>query len=181
MNAEESGPKFSMPVSHGSVTVRVNRITKANGYEYYQVRFYVDGQRMTKSCSGLAEAEKWAKDMAKKLHEGEGRVIHLHGHDRMAYLQAKAALPLNVPLELAVREYRLAHDLLGGKVSLLEAVRGFVDEKMEPVDPRPVPEIMNELLAVRKKDNKSAAHVKDLTNRLGKFAATVQRQRQPDS
>ena len=41
-----------------------------------------------------------------KLHGGDGRVIHFQGRDRVAYLRAKADLPVNVLLELAVHEYR---------------------------------------------------------------------------
>jgi len=171
MSAEESGQKFSMPVTHGSVTVRVNRITKPDGYEYYQVRYYPDGKRKTKTFSNLAEAEKWAKSMAKKLHEGDGHVIHLKGGDRLAYLQAVAALrPTKVSLESAATEYRLAHDLLGGKASVLEAVRCFAEEKIETVTPKTVPEILKELLEVREKERVSKVHLKDIGNRLGRFA-----------
>ncbi len=168
MSAEDSGPKFSMPVSHGSVTVRVHRVTKPDGYSYYQVRYYVDGHRKTKTLSELADAEKWVKAMAKKLHEGEGRVIHLQGRDRVAYLQAKADLPVNVPLEVAVHEYRVAQDLLNGKASVLEAVRHFAEERIEPVTLKAVPEVLKELLEVRTKEGVSKMHLKDIGNLLGK-------------
>lgn len=172
MSANEHGQTFPMPVQHGSVTVRVHRITKKSGYVYYQVRSYVDGELKTECCSDPVKAEKQAKDIAKKLHEGEGRVIHLQGPDRRASLQAKAALgPIQVPLELATHEYRLAHDLLAGKVSVLEAVRRYAEQNVEPVDPKPVPEILKELLEVRVKEGASKVHLKDIGNRLGKFAS----------
>ena len=172
MSKRKLGSQFPMPVTHGSVTVRVHRIAKKSGYVYFQIRHYVDGERRTKSCSHLAEAEKQAKEIAKKMHEGEGRVIHLQGLDRTAYLQAKAALgPIQIRLDLAAHEYRLCHDLLAGRASIVEAVRHFADTKTEPVTPKPVLEIVKELLEVRGKEGSSKVHLKDLGGRLNRFAA----------
>ncbi len=121
-----------MRVPHGGVTVLVNRIRKKSGYVYYQIRYYADGVRTAKSYSDLAEAEKQAKEIAVKLHQGEGRKIELRGGECTAYLQAKAVLaPIPASLELAAREYRLAHDLLAGRASLIEAVRYFAEAMRE--------------------------------------------------
>jgi integrase len=67
MEKKKLGDQFPMPVTHGSVTVRVHRIIKKSGYVYYQIRHYVDGQRKTKSCSDFAEAEKMAASIAKDI------------------------------------------------------------------------------------------------------------------
>jgi integrase len=172
MNTKKRGRKFPMPVTRGSVTVMINRIRKPTGYVYYQIRYYADGVRTAKSCSARAEAEKQAAAIATKLHRGQGGVIRLRGSDRTAYLQAKAALgPIQVPLELAAHEYRLCHDLLAGRASVVEAVRHFAEAKIEQVTPKLVPEILKELLEVREKEGASKVHLKDIGNRLGKFAA----------
>jgi integrase len=172
MKETTRGNQFPMPVTRGSVTVLINRIRKKNGYVYFQLRFYVDGVRKAKSCSDLGEAKRAAAAIANKLHQGESRTVQLRGSDCTAYLQAKAALgPIQVRLELAAHEYRLCHDLLGGRASIVEAVRHFAEAKIEPVTPKAVPEILKELLEVRKKEGASDVHVKDLGGRLRRFAA----------
>ncbi len=76
--------------------------------------------------SDLSEAETQATTIAKNLHQRESRVVQLRGTNCTAYLQAMADLALiQIPLELAAHEYRLAHDLLRGRASVLGAVRFF--------------------------------------------------------
>ena len=172
MKKKARGKQFPMPVTRGSVTVLINRIRKKTRYTYYQVRYYADGVRKAKSFSDLGKAERAAAAIARKLHKGESRMVQLRGSDCTAYLQAKAALgPIQVRLELAAHEYRLCHDLLGGRASIVEAVRYFAEAKIEPVTPKAVPEILKELLEVRKKEGASDVHVKDLGGRLRIFAA----------
>lgn len=104
--------------------------------------------RKAKSFSDLGKAERAAAAIARKLHKGESLMVQLRGSDCTAYLQAKAALgPIQVRLDLAAHEYRLCQDLLAGRASIVEAVRHFADTKTEPVTPKPVPEILKELLA----------------------------------
>jgi integrase len=174
MKKKSRGQQFPMPVKRGSVTVLINRIRKRKrkGYTYYQVRYYVDGVRMAKSFSDLRRAERAAASFARKLHKGASRSVELRGNDCTAYLQAKAALgPIQVRLDLAAHEYRLCHDLLAGRASIVEAVRHFAEAKIETVMPKPVPEILKELLEVRGKEGSSKVHLKDLGGRLNKFAA----------
>ena len=172
MKTKPSGDQFPMAVKHGSVTVLINRIRKKTGYIYYQVRFYVDGVRQAKTFADLDEAKSQSMAIAKNLHQGESRSIQLRGSDFTAYFQAQRALgPIGVPLALAAHEYRLCHDLLRGRAGVVEAVRHFVEAKTEPVTLKLVPEILKELLEVRKKEGASAVHVKDLRGRLRIFAA----------
>lgn len=83
----------------------------------------------------------------------------------------RAALdPIQIRLELAATEYRLCHDLLAGRASVVEAVRHFAESKVETITPKLVLDILDELLQVRAKEGVSKVHLKDLGNRLGRFA-----------
>ena len=62
MKTKPIGDQFPITVKPGSVTVLINRIRRKTGYIYYQVRYYVDGVRQTRTDrSRKLERAAWPK------------------------------------------------------------------------------------------------------------------------
>jgi hypothetical protein len=161
--------KFPLVVRSGSAWVKVYRSRPGQPGEHYEVRYYSEGAMHRRYLSDLNEAMAEARLAAKKIAAGELEVLKLAGQDRQEYLAARTNLqPTGVSVVLATREYADMWRLLNG-VSPLEAVRFFVEHRQAQFTPKKVPDVVEELIALKTAKRKSAIYVKDL-GRLRLFA-----------
>jgi hypothetical protein len=123
----------------------------------------------------LEEAKREAALHATKLANGENEVLRLTSTDRSIYVQALEQLrPLNVPLNVAVLEYKSALKSLPDGATLKEAVDFFRRRNPATVQKRTVRQVADEMLAAKRAANLSPVHLKDLECRLNRFADALQ-------
>jgi integrase len=165
-----------MSVKRGNVAVKIYRHKSRLGYVSFVVAYYqADGHLERATFAEFAAAKARAEGLAERLSTGEELILALEGPDRLRYLRATEMLqPVGIPIDVAVSEYAQAIQLLGGKGTLLEAVRCFSKQHGDPIRPRRVQDVVDELIATREKDGSSVRHVKDLRSRLDRFAASFE-------
>ena len=179
MKAKDSPtPKKPLLVKRGNVTVKIytgKNLVNGISYERFFVVYYDGAKRKKLTLSSLAEAKREAALHATKLANGENEVLRLTSTDRTIYVQAVQQLrPLNVPLNVAVREYASAVKNLPEGATLKEAVDFFRKRNPASLERRTVREAADEMLAAKRAANLSEVHLKDLDCRLNRFADAFQ-------
>jgi len=76
--------------------------------------------------------------------------------------------PLEITVDLVAHQFVEATKILQG-FSLIEAARYFIQRQSEKFTPKPVPEIVAELLEDRQRTGRSKPYLRDLRTRLGSF------------
>ena len=131
----------------------------------WSVRWYEGDALKQRKFSRKGQAQDFAVELAEGLSRGE--MAPLGRHERAAYQRAILLLG-ETPIELAAAEYAAARRKLGG-VSL-EAAVGYYLSQHAGLSPRPVDEIVKELLAVKQAGGASERWLQDLKSRLGAFS-----------
>ncbi len=164
-----SKPKFPMTVKRGHTVVKIYR-TPSRGCDAYTVVHYLGTKRQRKSFADLELAKTEAETIANKLSTGELDVLTLTSENRLSYVRAVEVLrPTGVPLEMAAMQFAEAFKVLNG-ASLLEAAKLYAKQHPHGMPQKKVPEVVKELLKVKKLDGMSDVYLKDLRGRLGRFA-----------
>lgn len=165
---------------HEGVTAKIyttNRRAK-NGqlYTEHTLVYHEAGRRTRRVFADLSDAKREAEVVLSKIANGQIAVLSLTTTDRENYVHAMEELEgTGVPLLAAVREYRAAHDLLGGKGTLNEAVRHFLAAGTPEIVVKPVGEVVAELLEAKRDDGVSEVYLTDLELRLRRFAESFRR------
>jgi integrase len=161
---------FPMEVKRGSVRVKIYRVTNKQRTSF-TVSWFGEGRRQLKMFADLEEAQEEARSKALSLSRGEVDVLTLRSADRLAYSHAMEALrATGVPLELAAKEFAAASKELGGRTSLLEAVRDYVRRHPLQLIQKDVPEAVQEFFAAKEAEGASKIYLKVLRVYLGQFA-----------
>ena len=157
-----------MTIKRGSTAVKIYR-SEVGAYETFTLAYYDGSKRKRQNLSDFAEAKREAESIATKLCRGELDVLTLSSEDRALYVRACEALrPMSVSLDLAALEYTEARKRLG-TVPLLEAVDYYVRHSPRTLPRKNVHEVHVEMLQAKEGDGCSAAYLKDLRFRVGKF------------
>jgi integrase len=152
-------------------------------YGGWQVRESVRGSsiiRRTFSAAATGKDRKDAKDVALKFARDRAKVLIGQATllPREDLLRFRAALVnlygTGVNVEQATAEYALAkRELAGLPASLVDAARFYRAHHRGDCQ-KTVAQVVEELLDRRRKENASAVHVRDLENRLTRFAGDLQ-------
>jgi integrase len=162
-NPKKSGETITV----GNTSVKLYTFRRGER-SIYSLNNYVSGKRQVRQFSDYGEAKREAQSIARRLEEGQRKVFNLTDDDAATYVRALGYLKsTGHALDFVVKEYADAREILGGQASLIEAAR-FWKKLNAKVKPKLIPEIVQELLASRAK--KSERHVRDLRERLGRFA-----------
>ncbi len=95
--------------------------------------------------------------------------------ERVSYVHALEVLkPTGMALELAARDYAKAAKLLGGKASILEAVKEFTRRHLHEMPEKTLPDAVKEMLEVKEREGTSPAYTKVLRFYLGQLAEAFQ-------
>ena len=171
--SSRSDRRFPVIVKRGSVEVKIYR-TPSHGCDRYTVSFYQNGQRQRPSFSTLAEAKNEAEIITGRLASTDADVLLLRSADRAAYQRARQVLdPLGVAIETAAVQFAEARVKLGD-VSLYQAVEFYLKRHPTRIEPRPVQQVVEELLAAKKADGLSRRYQHGLRWSLTKFADTFE-------
>jgi integrase len=178
VNSRIRSPKKGSPlvVKVGSAAVKI--YTDENrGSTRYTVAYYDAARRRRREFyTDLPTAKTAANLAATKLQNGEVNVLELSNQDRSNYLHAVELLrPIATRIDVAASEYAEARKVLGASGSVLEAARFYAKHHPTSLPRKKVRTVLDELLAAKRADHKSARYVSDLDNRLEKFASAFDR------
>lgn len=167
---------MSVVVREGNVRLRVVRNPKqVRGQRVVDWEFrWRDGAgrrhrlKRARKKEAVAEARAIAKELA------AGRSAELASSDVASFRAAvKSLFGTGVPLEAAASEYAEVRRRLAGLGSPLEAADFFARHHTSGVSDKPIAEIIEELLKARRAGGAGPLHIKDLKERLGRFAAEI--------
>jgi integrase len=175
MNAKRTNKPPVAIIKRGSVAVRI--FDKSDNYPYYRVSYHSGGERTMLTFTDLGKAQEEAEIRANQLSRGDGLAATLKGRDQVIYTDATMELQkLNhklqtdkpIRLDAAAKEYAEAKELLPEK-SLRDAVEFYRKFFPKDVEPRPISQVIAELLEQRGSEGCSEAYLKDLKLRLQRF------------
>lgn len=177
--------KFPLTLSEGSVSVTIyrdplhapvtptgkpGRPAQTRRYDSYLVSYYLHGKRQRQRFKSYKLAAAKAQEVLAKMQRGDVAALELTGNHRAQHLAALEFLAgTGVPLDLAAKEYVDARKLLSGG-SLVEAARFFVRFGQTLQLKATVPDLVAQLVADLKADQKSEYHIKSTQQRLTAFA-----------
>jgi integrase len=163
-------------VERGNIALDIYPATNTvNGKEYAQFRFtYISGsQRVRRRFADLEEAKREAELVATALVNNEAEVLKLTGAERADYVKAMQKLRewrTDVDLDDAVKDYVAAVKRLPQDTTLREVVDFYFRRNPANLPQKTAREVVDELIAVKIKAQKSAVYLKDVGGRLGRFA-----------
>jgi integrase len=166
--SKKAGP--FLKVKAGSAVVPIYR-TESKGRVRFTVSFYRDGRRMRKMFLSVEAAKKEALFVAQRIQSGMQHVTDLKPHERDSFKAAETLLEkLGIPLYAAVEDYVRARTLAGSEsLSVMATEYGKMFGNI--VRRATVPEVVVELLKIRKQDGASTKYLGQLRTTLNRFAA----------
>ena len=160
---------FPFEVKRGSVSVKIYR-TPSNGCDAYTLAYYQDGVRKRPTFPSFQAANDEAEIVATRLGNADADILTLSSADRAAYLRARQLLDgVGAHIENVAAQFVQAKQLLGN-VPLLQAAEYYVKRHPAQIAPRPVIEVVNEMLKDKESDGLSEAYLRHLRYDLEKFA-----------
>lgn len=168
-----AGKKPHLQITVGACSAKIysaTRLKRGQQYPEHTLTYIEAGKRVRRVFSDLADAKNAAELALTKLGNGQTQILALTNTDRENYVLAMDELRhLNVPLLAVAREYRAAHELLGGRTTINEAVRYFVANGAPDIQVKGVSEVFKEMLEAKKADGASDVYQTDLELRLKRF------------
>jgi integrase len=159
--------QFPKKIKVGSVTVKIYRgRIKVSGrkYEIFTVAYHGNGERRRKVFRKLADAKDAAHEIALKIAQGRANAKELSGTDLESYNTAINLLrPHGLPLHSVIEEYLAARERLDGE-SILSAAKEYARRHRH--SDKPVQEVVDELLAAKKRDGLSLRYRQSLRSHL---------------
>jgi integrase len=157
-------------VKSGSVSVKIY-FGESRGNPFYTVAYYHGGRRIRKVFADLKTARKEARARAQMLQTGELQALTLTNKDKAAYVAALESLrSTGKRLEIATAEYADAIKTLNGSGTLGNAVSFYIRHHPKEVPPKPVTDLVAEMVEAKDADGASQLYLKDLRLRLAQFA-----------
>lgn len=158
-------------VKQGSAAVPIYRGT-SRGCLRFTVAYYMNGRRERRTFGSVDAAKEEARKVALNIQRGMSTDNDLRPQDRENFRVAQAMLaPLGLPLVTVVEEYLQCRRKLG-EVPLLVAVDEFTTRSKSYSAGVKVPQVVEELLLIKKQDRVNAHYLKLLDGILHKFAET---------
>jgi len=160
---------FPFEVKRGSVLVKIYR-TPSNGCDSFTLAYYQNGVRKRPTFSTFQAAKDEAEIVATRLGNADGDILTLTSADRAAYLRARQLLDgVGTHIENAAAQFVQAKQLLGD-VPLLQAAEYYVKRHPSRIAPRPVMEVVDEMLKLKQSDGLSEGYLRHLRYDLEKLA-----------
>jgi len=162
-------------IKRNGISVRI-RPTIKNGTTRFVLDYRANGQRKLVWRSSMAAARAAADDAIDKISEGQAEVLNLKSADAHSYTRARAALaggeglvPIEKPIDEAVRDFAEAYRLLAGRVSILEVCRDWLKRNAVELPKISVSDAVAEFLKQCLADGKSKLRMKEITTILTRF------------
>jgi len=160
---------FPFEVKRGSVSVKIYR-TPSNGCDSYTLAYYQDGVRKRPTFPSFQAANDEAEVVAARLGNADADILTLTSADRATYLRARQLLDaVGAHIENTAAQFVQAKQLLG-EVPLLQAAEYYVKCHPSRIAPRPVMEVVDEMLKLKQSDGLNDGYLRHLRYDLEKFA-----------
>jgi integrase len=170
-------PAWPKHIAFGNVTVTVYKRTTPNGNKGFMLAYMQDGKdgkkgkRKFDSYTDEAEAILEAEKKARQLSTLGVKAAQLTDEElRECVTAMDAAKPLGISLTDTVYKMAEAVKIAGDVSTVLEACKFYVARHKKTIQ-KPVAEVVEEMLAVRKTSGASQRYLQDLRLRLNRFAA----------
>ena len=151
----------------GRVKVPVYRRQSPGGHVCFMVANYATGKRRLDSHPTPELAVEAATKLSRQLSERQTLAASMTNQQAIDYASVAQKLePLGISLTDAVSRFVEAYNLVGDVV----AAAKFYRQRHKLVTPKPVADVVAELLEVKAARNASERYLQDLRVRLGKFA-----------
>ena len=154
-------------VKQGGFEVRINTAKSGCRVVYYRA-----GKRVFERCKSEEDAEERAREILAQWNRGVSPALQQNPEELLRYERSRNLLsPFSIHIDEAVSEYANAKQVLG-QVPLLEVARFYREFFPEKNEARQVSEVIEEYLEV-KMEGCSEVYIKDMRNRLSRFADTL--------
>ncbi len=168
--------QFPEQVQFKSCIAKIYRVRHRKRLRYEVRHHDTDGALQRATFEHYDGAKGHAETIVRQLAKGGLDMIALRGRDRFVYENGVVRLhPLGVSLDDAAARYAEAIKILGGAGTLREAVAFFVKHHSANLPQIKVRDVLDEFLTHKVNDVEvSAVYLRDLRNRLGRFAEAFQ-------
>jgi hypothetical protein len=165
---------FPVHVTGEPTAITIFKETHDGKCRFVVAHYDATRKRHRKRCPTYQKAEALAQKLKKEVKIAGWDMLAIRGAEKHSYERAKELLrPLDISMDLVAHEYVQAVKILTG-FSLIEAARYFIQKQSQKFTPKPVPEIVAELLEDRQRTGRSKAYLRDLRTRLGCFGKKFQ-------
>ena len=153
---------------HATIYLQNSRATAR-----YEVRFYdVEGAQQRLTFATAEAAREFAEAAVREIVQNRANFLTLRGASASDYQQAiKLLAPTGLSLREAASLVVESQGLLGGSAGIAEAVRYYVEHRPRKSPDITVRQVVDELLDLKQREGAvGPLHLRDLRNRLGRFA-----------
>ena len=160
-------------VTFGNVAVKIYKRERRNEYGerlVFEVSDYTNGTRRLRSFSDHTKARQEAEKIAMQLSTGDALAGAMRSADAASYGRAMELLrPTGASLELACATFASCFETLGSN-RMQEAATFYQRHGANAVTPKPVADVVAELIGLKENRGASKRYVADLRQRLSRFA-----------
>jgi len=159
-------------VQPGRVIVKVYRRKTPVGNFAFMIPNYVNGKRRFDCYASEVEALEAAETLAKRLDARDYKAANMTEAQAIEFINATQMLqPFGISLTAATTVIVEAVKKVGDLAAVATAI-SFYNAKHKSVTPKNVPDVITELLALKKARGASDRYMEDLQFRLDKFNET---------
>ncbi len=155
----------------GSIATVYTQVTRNR--TRFEVRYYdVDGSQQRLTFATYEAAKEFAEAAVREIAQNRSNFITLRGQEAYEHEQAvKLLSPTGLSIKTATSLVVECLQLLEGGTGILDAVRYYVDNRPRKSSEVTVGAVVDQLLDLRQRESSvGPLHLRDLRNRLGKFA-----------
>ena len=169
---KDKKPKWPKTVTEGNVKVMIYKRTTPNGKTGFMLAYKQDGKRKFDSYPDETQAIDQATQKARQLSTLGVKASELTGDDLRAYVATMDTLkPLGLSLGRVIETMVQAVEITGSLENVVGACRFFI-ERNKRTTPKPVAQVVTELLEVKAARGAAPRYLQDLRNRLNLFAGS---------
>ena len=169
---KDKKPKWPKTVTEGNVKVMIYKRTTPNGKTGFMLAYKQDGKRKFDSYPDETQAIDQATQKARQLATLGAKASELTGDDLRAYVATMDTLkPLGLSLGRVIETMVQAVEITGSLENVVGACRFFI-ERNKRTTPKPVAQVVTELLEVKAARGAAPRYLQDLRNRLNLFAGS---------
>ena len=162
-------------ISSGGRKVKIYSVTN-RGNDFLKLSYHWAGQwkqRLLRRQGPQDDqrARAAARYLARAMAAGlEGQVQDFTKGIRIFRAAEEALYATGMPVDIACREYAMAHEVLNGKAGIVEAAEFFIRSKSEVKERVLLRDAVEQFIEAQKADGASEKYLQDIRSRMRRFA-----------
>ena len=162
-------------ISSGGRKVKIYSVTN-RGNDFLKLSYHWAGQwkqRLLRRQGPQDDqrARAAARDLARAMAAGIENDVQDFTKSVRIYRAAEEALSASgMPVDIACREYAMAHEVLNGKAGVVEAAEFFIRSKNEVKERVLLRDAVEQFILAQKADGASEKYLQDIRSRMRRFA-----------